>query len=102
MTHRPALDADVAGLDALDARAAIEELRAVQREILRLKAEVDSATDRLRVAQRSVVWSGAAAQAWRATMEELCGDSSRGAEALVELHRLLAGLIESIGEGRAA
>lgn len=80
---------------------AVEQLHAVQREVLRLQSEVESVTDRLWLTRRSVVWSGAAADAWRATMGELLGDSSRGARALGGLHALVREVLDGIEPGRS-
>lgn len=83
----------------LDAVAATAQLRDAQREVLRLRDEVQSVADRLRLVRESVVWSGAAADAWRATLRELGQDGSRGVDALDELHRLVGVVITRIEEG---
>lgn len=87
------------GGSAPDAAIAIAQLRDVQREVLRLRDEVDSVTRRLGLMPGTVLWSGVAADAWRDRVQALGRDSARGVESLEVLHRLVGAVIARVEEG---
>lgn len=80
---------------AAAAAAAVEQVRAAQRQVGGLLDDVEGVAGRLR-ATTEIPWSGDAARAWRGRVDATRRDLAGGVAELGELHGLLSALLDRI------
>jgi len=80
---------------AAAAAAAVEQVRAAQRQVAGLVDDVEGVTARVRAAA-DIPWSGDAARAWRASLEATRQDLAGGVRELGELQEVLEVLLDHL------
>jgi uncharacterized protein YukE len=83
------------GFLGLSVAAAVEQVRAAQRQVASLVDDMEGVTARLRAAA-DIPWSGAAARAWQARLDAARRGVAAGESDLQELHDLLSALLDRI------